>query len=70
MKKFLELEGKVNDLLTVDKEHSVKYTRLFYDVDYNEIIDVAITSSSTNDRHPIFDLLLDKDIKVTIEISD
>lgn len=81
---FLVLEGNTNDLLMVDTlpSCSLKSTRLIrldnspilenMDPDEQEkreeIIDVAITSSNARSEHPLFDKLLDKRIRVTIDI--
>lgn len=65
----IELEGLVNDLLMVNKQ--LKMTRLINvteDTDYynDEIIDLSITSSCLADKHPFFDSLLGKKIKIKV----
>lgn len=71
----LQLEGNVNDLLTVDNKRNVKMTRLIPDyddketTDDEEIIDVAITSVDPTRTHPFFnEKLLGKKIRVTIDV--
>lgn len=71
----LELEGKTNDLLSVDNERNLKMTRLVHandaDPDYNEIVDVAITSVDPSRTHEFFNnKLLGKKIKITVEAED
>ena len=66
------LEGKTDDLLFVNGNGAIKATR-FVRVDENtsiendEIVDVAITSTSNNGKHELFDSLLGKTIRVTVE---
>lgn len=71
--KFLELQGNTNDLLTC--EGYMKMTRLFDFSNYDreekdEIIDLTIGSSSIKGEHKKFDELLDKKIRITVEIID
>lgn len=74
-KLFLELEGKTNDLLMVNNNNSMKSTRLIRldptsrEID-EEIVDLAITSTNMNGEHPLFDELIDKKIKISVEILD
>ena len=72
-RKFLELQGNTNDLLTC--EGCLKMTRLFdftnYDHDgKDEIIDLTIGSSSIKGEHTKFDELLDRKIRITVDIID
>ena len=66
------LEGKTDDLLFVNGNGAIKATR-FVRVDENtsiendEIVDVAITSTSNNGKHELFDSLLGKTVRVTVE---
>lgn len=66
------LEGKADDLLYVNGNASIKATR-FVMIDENtsiendEIVDVAITSTSNNGKHELFDSLLGKTVRVTVE---
>lgn len=72
--KFLELEGYANDLLMVDGKQGMKSTRLLWfenlEKEDSEIIDVCITSTNCQGENGKFDELLDKRIKVTVEIID
>ena len=71
---LLEVTGKANDLLTVNGEETVKGTRFFVlkddtDPENEEVLDIAITSSNfgADRNHPMFDKLLGKKLKVTVE---
>lgn len=71
-KTVLQLEGKTNDLLSVDNARNVKMTRLIYDngadPENEEIVDVAITSVDPSRTHKLFnEELLGKKIKITVE---
>lgn len=74
-KLFLELTGKTDDLLMVNNTESMKSTRLIRldptsrEID-EEIVDIAITSTNMNGQHPLFDELLGKEIKISVEILD
>lgn len=72
--KFLELEGYTNDLLMVDGKQGMKSTSLLWfenlDKEEAEIIDVCITSTNCQGDNNKFDELLDKRIKVIVEIID
>ena len=70
---FLQLEGEVNDLLMVNDTESLKSTRIFNignntDVEREEVVDLSITSVNPKGEHPLFDRLLDKRIRITVEI--
>ena len=75
-KDYIVLEGNTNDLLLVNGDSSLKSTRLIkLDLnatsEYNEeIIDLAITSTSMKKEHKIFDGLLNKKIKISVDILD
>lgn len=72
---ILQLEGNTNDLLQVSKENTMKRTSLVY---FNpisteigeEIITVSIDSTNEALTFPIFDKLIDKKIKITVEVVD
>lgn len=75
-KDYIVLEGNTNDLLLVNGDSSLKSTRLVK-LDLNatseineEIIDLAITSTSMKKEHKIFDELLGKKIKISVDILD
>ena len=72
---FLELEGKTNDLLMVNDSNTMKRTRLIkLDPTSNEIneeiVDLAITSTNMSGEHPLFDEILDKRIRIKVEVLD
>jgi hypothetical protein len=69
---ILELEGNVNDLLSVDNERNLKMTRFVLDnnvePDDEETVDVTITSVDPSRTHKIFNEgLLNKKVKITVE---
>ena len=69
---FLQLEGNTDDLLMVNKDCSMKCTRLINlgedaNFDEDEIIDICVTSTNGFSAHPIFDKLIGKKIRLTIE---
>ena len=71
----LKLKGKTDDLLNVSDDGSMVMTRLFKlesdtDVDMEEVIDVSITSVNPDGKHPIFDKLRGKNLKITIETEE
>ena len=71
-KTILQLEGNVNDLLSVDNERNVKMTRFVVDNECDpeneEIVDIAITSVDTSRTHQLFNgQLLNKKVKITVE---
>lgn len=71
-KVILELEGNVNDLLSVDNERNLKMTRFVLDSnvepDDEETVDVTITSVDPSRTHKVFNEgLLNKKVKITVE---
>ena len=71
-KVILELEGNVNDLLSVDNERNLKMTRFVLDSDAEpddeETVDVTITSVDPSRIHKVFNEgLLNKKVKITVE---
>lgn len=75
MATVLILEGKANDLLSVDNERNLKMTRFVHageeDPEYQEIVDIAITSVDPSRTHPFFNnQILGKKIKVIVEAED
>jgi hypothetical protein len=69
---ILELEGNVNDLLSVDNERNLKMTRFVLDSnvepDDEETVDVTITSVDPSRTHKTFNEgLLNKKVKITVE---
>lgn len=75
-KKFLKLEGKANDLLQISNNGEMKQTRLFYlmpeniEEDNQEVIDVTVTSTNPYKSFPIFDNIIGKKIRITIEVKE
>lgn len=74
-RKLLSVSGNASDLYEVNKDESMKQTRLFYLIpdelqSNNETFDICITSTNPHMNFPIFDQMLDKDIRITIEIKD
>lgn len=72
---ILEAEGYANDLLQVSSANNMKRTSLVYfNPQSTEIGDEVITLSidSTNEAltFPVFDKLIDKKIKITVETLD
>ena len=75
MEQFLTLEGNTDDLLMINSDSSMKATRLIRldpkSSEINEeIIDLAITSTNMNGEHPMFDKILGKKIKISVDIID
>ena len=73
--KVIEVEGETNDLLEISNSGEMKQTRLFYLLPdnlegNNETLDLTITSTNPYKSFPIFDKLLNKKIKITVEIID
>jgi len=69
---ILELEGNVDDLLSVDNERNLKMTRFVLDSDVEpddeETVDVTITSVDPSRTHKTFNEgLLNKKVKITVE---
>ena len=74
-KNIITVEGYTNDLYSVNRNGDMKQTRLFYLIpeDMNgdsETIDLCITSTNPNKTFPIFDEMLDKKIKIIVEIIE
>ncbi len=74
-KNIITVEGYTNDLYSVNRNGDMKQTRLFYLIpeDMNgdsETIDLCITSTNPNKTFPIFDEMLDKKIKISVEIIE
>ena len=75
MAKLFEIEGPVDDLLNVSPDGTMKCANLVYlgpdkmDAE-SEIFHFAITSTAMNAKHDIFDKMLGKRIKVTVEMTE
>lgn len=76
VKDYIVLEGNTNDLLLVNGDSSLKSTRLVKldlssKTEINEeIIDLAITSTNMMKEHKIFDKLMGKKIRISVDILD
>ena len=73
--KVITVEGNADDLLEISNNGEMKQTRLFYLLpdnldENNETLDLTITSTNPYKSFPIFDKLLNKKIKITVEIID
>lgn len=72
----ITVEGNVNDLLEVSKSGEMKQTRLFYlipenvEEDNEETLDLTITSTNPFKTFPIFDKLLDKKIRISVDVIE
>ena len=70
----LKFKGKTDDLLLINDNPPIKQTRLVWLEnainESDEIIDVAITSSSENGKHNIFDQLIGKEIEVVVKYEE
>lgn len=73
VKNVIKVEGNADDLLEVGNE--MKQTRLFYLIPENmeenqETLDLTITSTNPYHNFPIFDKLLGKKIRITVDIIE
>lgn len=72
---ILQTEGYTNDLLQVSGENNMKRTSLVY---FNpqsmeigeEVITLSVDSTNEALTFPIFDKLIDKKIRITVEVLD
>ena len=70
----ITVEGYTDDLLEVSKNGEMKQTRLFYlipeniEEDNQETFDLTITSTNPYKSSPIFDGLLGKKIRISVDI--
>lgn len=72
-KNIIKLEGNTNDLFEMSKNGEMKQTRLFYllpeDLNGNsETLDLTITSTNPYHSFPIFDKLLGKKIRISVDV--
>lgn len=75
-KKFenvITIEGNASDLYQIGNNGEMKQTRLFYIIPEHteenvETLDLCITSTNPYYHFPIFDSLLDKKIRITVDI--
>lgn len=71
----ISVEGYADDLYEISKNGEMKQTRLFYVILENleenqETMDLCITSTNPYHSFPIFDNLLGKKIRITVDIID
>lgn len=72
---ILQTEGYTNDLLQVSGKNNMKRTSLVY---FNpqsmeigeEVITLSVDSTNEALTFPIFDKLIDKKIRITVEVLD
>ena len=74
-KNVLTVDGYTNDLLQISNDGEMKQTRLFYLLpesmeENQETLDLCITSTNPFQSFPIFDKLLDKKIRITVDIIE
>jgi hypothetical protein len=72
MENTIEITGKTNEMLSVNADGTLKSTCVFYFGDNlmdgdTEVITIEITSANGNGRHPLFDQLLNKDLRIKVE---
>ena len=72
----ITVEGYTNDLLGVSSSGDIKQTRLFYLIPENieeenqETIDLFIQSTNPYKSFPIFDQLIGKKIRISVDIIE
>lgn len=74
-KRVFSVEGNTNDLLSLSQNGEMKMTRLFYLMPENleentETIDVSITSTNPYKSFTLFDQLLGKKIRISVDILE
>ena len=75
VKNVITVEGYTNDLLEISKSGEMKQTRLFYLLPENleeneETMDLTVTSTNPYCHFPIFDQLLGKKIRLSVDIIE
>lgn len=73
VKNVITVEGYTNDLLGVSNNGEMKQTRLFYlmpesEEENQETLDLMITSTNPYQSFPIFNQLLGKKIRISVDI--
>lgn len=73
MDKILEFNGNTDDLLSLSPDGTMKCANFVYLGDdpmdeESEVFHCAITSTSMNGEHEVFDKMLGKEVKVTVTI--
>jgi hypothetical protein len=74
-KNVIVAEGYANDLYEISHNGEMKQTRLFYLLPENleenqETLDLTITSTNPYQSFPIFNKLLGKKIRITVDIIE
>lgn len=74
-KNVIVAEGYTNDLYEISHNGEMKQTRLFYLLPENleenqETLDLAITSTNLYHSFPVFDNLLGKKIRISVDIIE
>jgi hypothetical protein len=68
----IDIEGYTNELLQISNNGEMKMTRLFAfiseDDEDAETMDVSITSTNPKKEFPWFDMLLDKKIRIRVDV--
>lgn len=76
VKNVISVEGYANDLLEVSNNGEMKQTRLFYlmpenlDEENLETLDLTVTSTNPFKSFPIFDKLLGKKIRISVDVIE
>ena len=75
MEKIFECKGTVDDMLEVSEHKTMKTLNVMYMGENpkerdHETFHVTITSSAMNGEHPVFDRMLGKTVKITVETID
>lgn len=71
----ISVEGYTNDLLQISNSGEMKQTRLFHLLPENleenqETLDLTITSTNPYQSFPVFDKLLGKKIRISVDIIE
>lgn len=75
VKNVITVEGNADDLFEYSHNGEMKQTRLFYLIPENleenqEALDLTITSTNPYGMFPIFDQLLGKKIRISVDIIE
>lgn len=68
---LMSAEGYTDDLLNISDEGTMVGTRFFLNIGEengcdDEVIDISIVSTSMNGKHPLFDKLREKKVRIEI----
>ena len=75
VKNVITVEGYTNELLSVSNNGEMKQTRLFYlmpesEEENQETLDLMITSTNPYQSFPIFNELIGKKIRISVDIVE